>query len=252
VSYDSDLLWTRSSTAKSLTKLSHQIVLNISGFSESTTGDIKTGFPSDGEPFTDGYDYTSDSDLDSDEDSDAVLAADRNLLRRNTAPTQEAKLIVRPAAERVPSTYSMSSAYSGYSSMSAGSTASSTTLGPDHSSSSNPFPGMGATSGGSTSASTPSTQSKVNDTIPIPIERSGRTIHVKDMAYRTWQSLIFYLYTGDIAVSGTSPNRWLVAESWPAHDDQTTLILCVVLTAEVGYDARPNRVHRAASRGPTA
>lgn len=51
---------------------------------------------------------------------------------------------------------------------------------------------------------TSSTSSTTSSTVPlgpIPLELSGRTIHVKDIAFRTWQSLIFYLYTGDVSVS---------------------------------------------------
>jgi hypothetical protein len=63
-------------------------VLSVQGFSESAPGDIHTDFPSDGEPFTDLYDYEDDSDLEDEDDTDDVLAADRKMIRRNTVPTQ--------------------------------------------------------------------------------------------------------------------------------------------------------------------
>jgi hypothetical protein len=77
-------------------------VLSVQGFAESTTGDIQTEFPVDGEPYTELYDYEDDSDLeDDDDDTDDVLAADRKMIRRSTVPTQGTPAPAPNRVERV-------------------------------------------------------------------------------------------------------------------------------------------------------
>jgi hypothetical protein len=157
-----------------------QTLLSVEGFSESTTGDIQTDFPASSDPFTDMYDYASDSDLDDEEDDDAVLAADRRLLRRNTVPTQSVFAL----------------AYCPPSKLNESSPAEAALIVRPSARPLNASSSTDSTTFGSPSSGT------------IPLERSGRTIHVKDMAFRTWQSLIFYLYTGDVAVCPLDFDDW--------------------------------------------